>query len=98
MSDQATQDLINLARFGMEVEAEINTPLFQYVLTRMVERVEAAKDKLATLDPDTQAGAIRDAQAEIRRFNAMQEDIEHIVNEGRQAHGILLDKEHVEDV
>lgn len=98
MTDQPTQDLINLARFGMEVEADINTPVFQYVLTRMVERTEQAKDKLATLDPELKASEIRRLQAEIARFNAMQEDIEHIVNEGRQAHSILLDREHVEDV
>lgn len=98
MTDQPTQDLINFARFGMEVEADINTPVFQYVLSRMVERVDEAKDKLATLDPDTQASQIRALQSDIRRFNAMQEDIEHIVNEGRQAHATLLEKEHVEDV
>jgi hypothetical protein len=97
MSDE-TQDLINLARFGMEVEAEIDKPLFQYILTRMVERVDEAKDKLATLDPELKASEIRRHQAEIARFLAMQEDIEQIVNEGRQAAAYLLDKEHVEDV
>jgi hypothetical protein len=93
-----TQDLINLARFGMEVEAEIDKPLFQYILTRMVERVDEAKDKLATLDPELKPGEIRRHQAEIARFQAMQEDIEQIVNEGRQASAYLLDQEHGEAV
>lgn len=92
-----SEDLIHAARFGIEIEDALNSPVIRYVLIRMSERVDEAKEALATLDPETKAPEIRQRQAEIARFKAMQEDIEKAVNDGRQAHRMLTDQERVDD-
>lgn len=91
-------DLLALAKLGLDIEAELNTPLFKFVLGRMVERVDDLKDKLVDLDPEQETAKIRRIQAEIQRFSCMQEDIEQIVNDGRQAHREMLDKEQITDL
>ena len=91
-------DLLALAKLGLDIEAELTTPLFKFVLGRMVERVDDLKDKLVDLDPEQETSKIRRIQAEIQRFSCMQEDIEQIVNDGRQAHREMLDKEQITDL
>ena len=68
-------ELLKLARLGSDIEAELETPLFKYVLGRMVERVDELKEKLVDLCPDQQASEIRRTQAEIKRFDCMQRDL-----------------------
>ncbi len=91
-------ELLKLARLGSDIEAELETPLFKYVLGRMVERVDALKEKLVDLCPDQQASEIRRTQAEIKRFDCMQRDIEQIINDGRQAYREIVEQEQVEDL
>ena len=91
-------ELLKLARLGSDIEAELETPLFKYVLGRMVERVDELKEKLVDLCPDQQASEIRRTQAEIKRFDCMQRDIEQIINDGRQAYREVVEQEQVEDL
>ena len=91
-------ELLKLARLGSDIEAELETPLFKYVLGRMVERVDELKEKLVDLCPDHQASEIRRTQAEIKRFDCMQRDIEQIINDGRQAYREIVEQEQVEDL
>tara|TARA_Y100001954_G_C15321347_1_gene365418 strand:+ start:200 stop:490 length:291 start_codon:yes stop_codon:yes gene_type:complete len=91
-------ELLKLARLGSDIEAELETPLFKYVLGRMVDRVEELKEKLVDLCPEQQSSEIRNVQAEIKRFSCMQQDIEQIVNDGRQAYREIVDQEQVEDL
>ena len=64
-------ELLKLARLGSDIEAELETPLFKYVLGRMVDRVEELKEKLVNLCPEQQGSEIRNVQAEIKRFSCM---------------------------
>ena len=91
-------ELLKLARLGSDIEAELETPLFKYVLGRLVERVDELKEKLVDLCPDQQASEIRRTQAEIKRFDCMQRDIEQIINDGRQAYREIVEQEQVEDL
>ena len=91
-------ELLKLARLGSDIEAELETPLFKYVLGRIVERVDELKEKLVDLCPDQQASEIRRTQAEIKRFDCMQRDIEQIINDGRQAYREIVEQEQVEDL
>ena len=91
-------ELLKLTRLGSDIEAELETPLFKYVLGRMVERVDELKEKLVDLCPDQQASEIRRTQAEIKRFDCMQRDIEQIINDGRQAYREIVEQEQVEDL
>ena len=91
-------ELLKLARLGSDIEAELETPLFKYVLGRMVERVDELKEKLVDLCPDQQATEIRRTPAEIKRFDCMQRDIEQIINDGRQAYREIVEQEQVEDL
>ena len=92
------EDVLGLARLGADIEAELETPLFKYVLGRMVERVDELKEKLVDLCPEQQASEIRRTQAEIKRFDCMQQDIEQIINDGRQAYREIVEAEQVEDL
>lgn len=99
MIDPTVDDLIREARLGLEVEADLNTPAFRFVLNEMAVREEAAITALLDADPDVEPHKIRLYQAEAKRFRAMKEDIETVVNRGREAHKRLhaIEEERIED-
>lgn len=80
-----SEDVVNIVGLAKEAEIFINTNLGKYLQERMATKVELAKDKLATVDPNDVNEILRQ-QNVISQFADFKQWIFDIVQAGELAY------------
>lgn len=83
MTDE-TDELLRVAQRGLEIEADLRSPVVQHILDRAREAADQALGKLVEADP-AKPEEVRNLQNEVKRHYDIATWIKDAVEEGRQA-------------